>query len=223
MSNAWPWRLKITRWPMAIFEGLIPAKQYGAGHVIVWDNGVWLPKVDAAQGFKDGKLKFELRGHKLQGLWALVRMHSHGEKQIAWLLIKEHDEFEKPSGDYDITQALPESVNSVKSDGQKRAPADVNVAPATSVKRKSTSKNANLPSGAVKASLPQQLAPQLATLVSAPPEQGDWRYEVKFDGYRLLARMGGGVGGDADPVGAISDNVFRILNLIGNPLIHGQI
>ena len=175
------------------FEGVIPAKQYGAGRVIVWDTGEWLPTVDAAQGFKDGKLKFELRGHKLQGHWALVRTRGHGEKQIAWLLIKEHDAFEKAADDYDITQALPGSVNNVESVDQKRAVADVNVVPATSIKRKSTFKNADLPSGAVKANLPQKLAPQLATLVSAPLEQGDWLYEVKFDGYRLLARMGGGV------------------------------
>lgn len=49
------------------FEGVIPAKQYGAGKVIVWDTGVWVPAAEAAQGFKDGKLKFELRGHKLKG------------------------------------------------------------------------------------------------------------------------------------------------------------
>ena len=49
------------------FEGEIPARQYGAGRVIVWDSGIWLPTVDAVQGFKDGKLKFELQGHKLKG------------------------------------------------------------------------------------------------------------------------------------------------------------
>lgn len=166
------------------FEGVIPAKQYGAGRVIVWDSGVWVPLADAAQGFKDGKLKFELRGHKLQGRWALVRMRGHGEKQVAWLLIKEHDKFEKPSGDYDITKALPDSVNTTAN------ALVVNDNKAVSANLKQT----GLPPGAVKATLPPKLAPQLATLVDAPPEHGEsntqWMYELKFDGYRLLARLG---------------------------------
>lgn len=145
----------------ADFEGEIPAKQYGAGRVVVWDKGVWLPTGDAAQGFKDGKLKFELRGHKLQGRWTLVRMHSKGDKPVAWLLIKEHDEYERPSADYDITQALPDSINTA----------------------------AKMPEGAVKMALPSSLAPQLATLAESPPEHGHWLYELKFDGYRLMARL----------------------------------
>ena len=63
------------------FEGTIPEKQYGAGKVIIWDKGTWLPIGDAAQGYRDGKLKFELRGHKLKGHWTLVRMKGKGEKQ----------------------------------------------------------------------------------------------------------------------------------------------
>ncbi|EGD01169.1 DNA ligase D, partial [Burkholderia sp. TJI49] len=45
--------------------------------------------------------------------------------------------------------------------------------------------------GAVRAPLPERVAPQLATLVDAPPAHGDWRYELKFDGYRILARIAG--------------------------------
>ncbi|MBC7437371.1 MAG: ATP-dependent DNA ligase, partial [Bdellovibrionales bacterium] len=63
------------------FEGTIPQKQYGAGKVIIWDKGLWLPIGDAAQGYLDGKLKFELRGHKLKGHWTLVAMEGKGEKQ----------------------------------------------------------------------------------------------------------------------------------------------
>src|SRR5690348_13859708 len=48
----------------ATFEGEIPAKQYGAGHVIVWDRGTWEPVGDAAAGYRAGKLKFVLRGEK---------------------------------------------------------------------------------------------------------------------------------------------------------------
>lgn len=49
------------------FEGTIPAKQYGAGKVLIWDSGTWHPIGDAHKGYRDGDLKFELRGHKLHG------------------------------------------------------------------------------------------------------------------------------------------------------------
>src|SRR5256885_17244639 len=72
--------------PMAYnrFEGQIPPGQYGAGKVIIWDCGTWLPEGDAAEGYRKGKLKFELRGHKLQGRWTLVRMRGKDDakKQI---------------------------------------------------------------------------------------------------------------------------------------------
>ena len=71
------------------FEGEIPAKQYGAGHVIVWDRGTWEPVGDAGAGYRAGKLKFVLHGEKLTGGWTLVRMHGReGERQEPWLLIK---------------------------------------------------------------------------------------------------------------------------------------
>ena len=171
------------------FEGVIPARQYGAGRVIVWDSGVWLPTGDAAQGFKDGKLKFELRGRKLKGRWTLIRMRGDGEKQVAWLLIKEHDEHDRPSLDYDITMALPDSVCTPGNEQVtpvKRAVTAV----AKKVKAPATDQHAKLPAGAFKASLPVKLSPQLATLADAPPEHGEWLFELKFDGYRLMARLG---------------------------------
>jgi bifunctional non-homologous end joining protein LigD len=63
------------------FEGEIPKGQYGAGKVIIWDKGTWLPLEDPHKGYRDGKLKFELHGHKLKGQWALVRMRKEEEKQ----------------------------------------------------------------------------------------------------------------------------------------------
>ena len=171
------------------FEGVIPAKQYGAGKVIVWDTGVWMPAAEAAQGFRDGKLKFELRGHKLKGRWTLIRMRGDGEKHVAWLLIKEHDAFERPSPDYDITTALPDSVNTP---GKKDVTPKKRAVTATSkkVKAPATRQPTKLPTGAFKASLPTKLLPQLATLANTPPEHGEWLYELKFDGYRLMARLG---------------------------------
>jgi bifunctional non-homologous end joining protein LigD len=178
------------------FESTIPAKQYGAGHVIVWDRGTWLPIEDAAKGFKSGKLKFEIHGEKLRGKWTLIRMKGNGEKQVPWLLIKEHDAEERPAADYDITEAMPDSVVGGPST---KPTAAAKKSTAKTVARKpetKTSKNTQsakgLPQAAVKAKFPPMLEPQLATLVESEPEQGDWLYELKFDGYRLMARLGAG-------------------------------
>ena len=57
----------------AEFEGVIPEGEYGAGPMIVWDRGVWIPIEDPVEGLEKGKLLFELRGHKLMGKWTLVR------------------------------------------------------------------------------------------------------------------------------------------------------
>src|SRR5437588_8902104 len=57
------------------FEGVIPPKQYGAGTVLLWDRGIWIPKGDPAAAYAKGHLKFELDGEKLKGGWTLVRTH----------------------------------------------------------------------------------------------------------------------------------------------------
>src|SRR5215213_6458530 len=72
------------------FEGLIPEGNYGAGAVIVWDRGRWVPLEDPVTGMAKGKLLFELRGHKLRGLWTLVKLKK-GDKE--WLFIKERDSY----------------------------------------------------------------------------------------------------------------------------------
>ncbi|RYX94346.1 MAG: DNA ligase D [Comamonadaceae bacterium] len=173
------------------FEGTIPAKQYGAGEVIVWDSGTWEPLEDPAKGFRDGKLKFALHGHKLQGRWTLVRMRSRDERQIPWLLIKEHDEYERPAGDYSIVEDMPDSVLGHAQKAQKSGKA----AAATASPSRKSSPDANtsgLPTAAVKARLPATFEPQLATLAESAPAEGDWLYELKFDGYRLVSRIDSG-------------------------------
>src|SRR6478736_2236249 len=93
------------------FEGTIPKGQYGAGEVIVWDNGTWQPVGDPGAGYRAGKLKFRLDGKKLHGGWTLVRMHGReGERQEPWLLIKEKDEAARPSAEYSVVDAEPKSV-----------------------------------------------------------------------------------------------------------------
>ncbi|MDM0117014.1 non-homologous end-joining DNA ligase [Variovorax sp. J22R133] len=92
------------------FEGTIPPGNYGAGTVIVWDRGQWLPEEDARKGYEDGKLVFELQGEKLHGHWALVRMRRNGEKKTPWLLIKESDSAARPLNEYDVLEDQPDSV-----------------------------------------------------------------------------------------------------------------
>ena len=84
------------------FEGVIPAGNYGAGGVIVWDRGEWVPLEDWREGLEKGKLLFELKGYKLHGKWTLVKIKK-SEKD--WLLIKERDAWMKPAGEAD---AFPE-------------------------------------------------------------------------------------------------------------------
>jgi len=187
------------------FEGSIPAKQYGAGDVIVWDRGLWKPHGDPVKGLRAGKLKFELHGEKLKGGWTLVRMHGRGdESREPWLLIKEHDEHARPEKEYDVARALPNSVLSGKPlprDAAGKSGTPARKATASTAPRKSSAKSAKkapahadagIPEGAVEARLPEMLSPQLATLVSAPPaDPQGWAYEIKYDGYRLLARIDG--------------------------------
>ncbi|WP_288098967.1 DNA ligase D [Pseudomonas sp.] len=170
----------------AIFEGSIPEGHYGAGEVIVWDRGVWIPQDDPAQAYAKGRLKFELQGEKLAGLWNLVRTHMPG-KQEQWFLIKHQDGAARPESDYDVVTAEPDSVlseRSIVARASKTAKAKAIKKPVTPARKE---KSGPL-TGARKARLPELIKPELATLVEKVPD-GQWHYEVKFDGYRIMARI----------------------------------
>src|SRR5215472_11537137 len=94
------------------FEGTIPKGQYGGGTVMVWDQGTWEPQDDAEEGFKTGRLKFVLHGQKLKGKWTLVRMGGRAAREAKpnWLLIKEHDEYERSADEQPITESEPNSA-----------------------------------------------------------------------------------------------------------------
>jgi bifunctional non-homologous end joining protein LigD len=174
------------------FEGTIPEKQYGAGKVIIWDKGTWEPLDDPHKGYESGNLKFELHGHKMHGKWVLVRMKGKGEKQEPWLLIKEKDEFARPASEFSVIDEMPDSVKNLKlpkAAKQARPAAKAAVEKAAPKARAGRSK---MPPEAVKAELPATLTPELATLVDKPPATPeDWVFEIKFDGYRILARVEG--------------------------------
>jgi bifunctional non-homologous end joining protein LigD len=95
------------------FEGVIPSG-YGAGIVMLWDQGTWTPEVaDVDAALKKGDLKFTLNGYKLKGSWVLVRTKgarwSSGGDDRSWLLIKHRDDW---AGDVDIAEFAPLSVKS---------------------------------------------------------------------------------------------------------------
>lgn len=162
----------------AAFEGTIPPKQYGAGSVIVWDNGTWEPVGDAQAGMAKGKLEFALHGQKLAGRWELVRISKPGDADDQWMLFKKRDRWARPHAEFDVITALPDSVVAH---------------PLGQVEERESSSAS--PSGtpdlsaAVRAPPPPRLAPQLATPTAKLPSGSGWIIETKFDGYRLLSRI----------------------------------
>jgi len=153
------------------FEGIIPKGNYGAGAVIVWDRGEWVALEDWRQGLEKGKLLFELKGYKLHGRWTLVKIKK-SEKD--WLLIKERDGYVRKPGDQ-----FPEvSVLS-----------GLTVEEMTSGEGPGARLRAAL--GATKASRTRVDARSVKVMLAEPAEEAftrdDWLFELKLDGYRLLA------------------------------------
>jgi bifunctional non-homologous end joining protein LigD len=165
------------------FEGTIPAGEYGAGKVIVWDRGYWVPAGDPLAGRRQGKLKFQLFGDKLRGGWTLVRIRRprEGGAKTNWLLIKENDDF---AAGRDIVSERPESVTSGRT---LEEIGDENDAPQTPRKTRRRAPRKRAPAG--KTAALRWIEPQLATLVTAVPAGSQWLHELKFDGYRLLCRI----------------------------------
>jgi bifunctional non-homologous end joining protein LigD len=163
------------------FEGVIPAGQYGAGEVIVWDCGVYSPDEDGETWFHDraraereirdglekGKLSVLLRGEKLKGSFALVRT----KEAKQWLMIKHKDRFVTTG---DVT-AQSHSVLSGKT---------VQELKFVPVQRMPASRLA--PAGKLEP-MPAAIAPMLAEIGDKAFHRGEWMWEPKLDGYRVLA------------------------------------
>jgi bifunctional non-homologous end joining protein LigD len=165
----------------ARFEGRIPNGNYGAGTVLLWDQGSWEPIGDPHAGLEDGKLLFRLHGERLRGAWSLVRFHGKGSrKRENWLLIKQRED--PARGDGDVTETETTSVASGRElDAIAAAPEAVWDGDAPSPPRRRQ-----------KAALPEFSPPALATLVETVPTGKDWLFEMKFDGYRALTAADGG-------------------------------
>lgn len=169
------------------FEGLIPKGEYGAGAVIVWDEGRWIPKSDPAKAIAKGHIEFALEGHKLKGGWHLVRLQPRrGEKRDNWLLIKSRDE---AASDVDILAEAPASVLTGRAieDVERGVPASGKAAKTRNGRRPNGGPKRKVKAEAGK--LPDFVPPSLATLKASPAAGDKWLHEVKFDGYRVQARI----------------------------------
>ncbi|WP_207101704.1 DNA ligase D [Paracoccus shandongensis] len=173
----------------ATFEGTIPKGNYGAGAVIVWDRGTWVP---VGGDYATGKLEFALKGEKLSGRWHLVRMRGkRGETRENWLLIKSDDDAARPDDAPDILTERPESVTTGRTVEEVAQGSEDKPKPAKP-KARPRPKDEKAPARrAKKTPMPDFIEPALATLKPAPPTGAKWLHEVKFDGYRLQARLEG--------------------------------
>lgn len=175
------------------FEGTIPRKEYGGGTVMLWDRGTWQPVGDPHEGLAAGNLKFNLTGERLKGKFVLVRMKRRpGEKRENWLLIKERDDEIDTEGnileEFDRSVSTGRSMDEIAS-GKSRVWTKAGEQPARNTPpprppAKPVRKSA--------VNLPAFVSPQLATLVERPPEGRQWRHELKYDGYRMIAAVAGG-------------------------------
>jgi bifunctional non-homologous end joining protein LigD len=153
------------------FEGMIPKGNYGAGAVIVWDRGEWVPLEDWREGLEKGKLLFELKGYKLHGKWTLVKIKKSDKD---WLLIKERDSWVKSPGD----QFPEESVLSGLTVEELKA----GESPMARLRR------AVEEAGAIRAHVDATaVQPMLAEPVEHAFTRDGWLFELKLDGYRLIA------------------------------------
>lgn len=158
------------------FEGTIPEHQYGAGTVMIWDQGTWSCETDPNDAYRKGDITFQLKGKKLRGFWKLIKIKSKAGAKNTWLLIKVKDKYANQN--LDILETKSKSVKS------KRAIEEI-----AEVKKKDypiDAKSLDKLSGAKKAVLPKKFTPQLAFLTDKIPESDQWLHEIKLDGYRIV-------------------------------------
>ena len=171
------------------FEGTIPAGNYGAGEVEIWDEGTYEPLVKIKnksddftmqKGLKEGSLKFILRGKKLKGEFALVKIKNSTDGN-PWLLIKHKDQYatdfydseENTNPDSKVTKLLESKKNKSKKTSESKTNSFRNYAPSLSGEKK----------------LKKFIKPMLSDSKSEPFDGKDWAFEIKWDGYRAVADL----------------------------------
>lgn len=173
------------------FEGIIPKGNYGAGTVMIWDKGTYHAahregraesEQELRQGLEKGHISIVLNGSRLKGEFALVKIKKSADN--SWLMIKKHDSFSGPDtggpGDDDRSAETGRTMDEIAA-GKIEAHKGI-AAP----------RNIDL-HNAPKAEMPAETKPMLATLVEEPFDRPGWLFEVKWDGYRALALLHGGV------------------------------
>ena len=160
------------------FEGTIPRGNYGAGEVIIWDQGTFEPEGDlgAAEQIERGELKFRLHGVKLNGSFVLIKL-KRSQKQNEWLLIKHRDEYADPLWNI---EEHGESVVSGRPLPPKKTKADAGGGNGTPLSA------AGLPN-AQAAPMPKEISVTLAKLADGVFSDPEWLYEIKWDGIRTVA------------------------------------
>lgn len=154
----------------AWFEDRIPEGQYGAGAMVIWDRGRWKSKGDPKQGFKDGKLLFELVGHKLHGLWTLVKTT---RSKNEWLLIKERDAWMRSGVELPMDSVVSgETAADLKAGKSKAEALDVEVGVMGKRARSDDYRH-------------------MLCEPSEPFDDPQWLFEIKYDGFRVFGDKDG--------------------------------
>ena len=207
------------------FEGNIPAGNYGAGSVMLWDRGAYelLGDKSARDQLARGDLKFRLHGEKLKGEFAIVLMKGRG-KGNEWLLLKKKDVEARPGWDVEqyshsvltgrsqeeIAKELPPR-KTVETPAKKKAAAarpagvDPSVDPAS------------LP-GAVRAPMPTAILPMKSTLSEKPPKGDEWLFEIKWDGVRAICFIDGKQVRITSRTGSSCERQYPELSVIGHQI-----
>ncbi len=165
------------------FEGIIPKGNYGAGTVMIWDEGTFtVPGASSKKeienavwkGLEDGHIEIELHGKKLRGVFILQRLKKDDDKD--WLFIKRKDEYA------DAKQDILKQDQSVRS---QRTINDILGNEEKGLKKKVLKLSIKAP----QKKMPTFIKPMLAHLIESPFDGEDWLFEIKWDGYRALARL----------------------------------
>jgi bifunctional non-homologous end joining protein LigD len=176
------------------FEGTIPEGNYGAGTVMVWDEGTYRPveavsRKEAESLLHDeldrGHLHFVLDGEKLHGQFSLIKLKRGAPN--AWLLLKKSDDWasDAPVTEEDRSALSGRSMEEIAHDRSRKTKRGKT---GTWKTEKRAQRKIVVPA-APKSEMPHRVEPMLATLVEKPFERAGWLFEPKWDGYRAIAEV----------------------------------
>lgn len=170
------------------FEGVIPEGQSGAGPVLLWDRGVWIPQGDVLDGLEQGTLVFELEGEKLRGRWHLMRRPAQDSKRAAWLLTKERDDDARTGTEAEVSERRPNSVLSG------RSLEEVALEPER-IWRENEQDPVVHPrsiANGERRPLLEEPPPARARRASTVPDGDEWLHEIELRGLRTFVRIADG-------------------------------